>query len=134
MTNRPIGQKIVPPSLDIKGKWQLPPRILKLLVVKKTRSNSTHSPPEKRRAKRHVVTNISDRKNRGAIDSVAKSNVSAALSTAGIDLTALEAAIERLPELDAARVVELHNRIVADEYKIDARRVANKLLDLESLL
>ncbi len=102
--------------------------------MKKTGSNSTHSPPEKRSAKRHVVTNISRKQKLEVQDSVTKSTAAAALSAELIDLIALETAIKQLPELDAARIVDLHNRIVADEYKIDTERLATKLLKLESLL
>jgi len=46
----------------------------------------------------------------------------------------LKKAIEQLPEISAARVVDLHHRIIADEYKIDARQLAKKMLDLEKSL
>ena len=45
---------------------------------------------------------------------------------------ALEQRIKQLPEVDTARVVELHTRIMAGEYEVDSARLAGKLLDLES--
>ena len=49
-------------------------------------------------------------------------------------MNALEITIKQFPEIDAARVVELHTRIVDGDYKIDADRLAAKLLDFESTL
>ena len=49
-----------------------------------------------------------------------------------IDMGALESRIKQLPNIDAARVVELHNRIIANEYEIDSKRLAGKIIDLES--
>lgn len=49
-------------------------------------------------------------------------------------LEALKEHIEQLPDADATRVVQLHNRIQAGDYEIDAQRIAEKLLDLESSL
>ncbi|MDA1372047.1 MAG: flagellar biosynthesis anti-sigma factor FlgM [Proteobacteria bacterium] len=46
----------------------------------------------------------------------------------------IEEVISQLPDIDAARVVQLYNRIMADEYPIDAERIAEKLLALESAL
>ena len=57
-----------------------------------------------------------------------------ALNSHTTDLSALESAIRQLPDIDAARVVELHNRIMAGEYQIDAERLAHKILALESSL
>ena len=46
----------------------------------------------------------------------------------------IEEVVSQLPDIDSARVVQLHNRIMADEYAINAERIAGKLLALESLL
>ena len=53
-----------------------------------------------------------------------------ALSSPALDLQMLKTAIEQLPEINAARVVDLHHRIIASEYKIDARQLAKKMLAL----
>lgn len=42
--------------------------------------------------------------------------------------------IRQLPEMDATRVVNLHNRVLAGDYDIDSPQVAAKLLELESSL
>ena len=51
-----------------------------------------------------------------------------------IDSRYIDELIGQLPEIDAARVVRLHNEIMANEYKIDSRQVAKKLIELESAL
>ena len=57
-----------------------------------------------------------------------------ALSSPALDLQMLKTAIEQLPEISAARVVDLHHRIIADEYKVDAKQLAKKMLALEKSL
>ena len=57
-----------------------------------------------------------------------------ALSSPALDLQMLKTAIEQLPEINAARGVDLHHRIIASEYKIDARQLAKKMLALEKSL
>ncbi len=57
-----------------------------------------------------------------------------ALSSQAIDIGALEARISQLPDIDAARVVDLHNRIVTGEYSVDSESVADKLLNLERII
>jgi flagellar biosynthesis anti-sigma factor FlgM len=42
--------------------------------------------------------------------------------------------IDQLPEINATRVVQLHQRIAAEEYVIDLERLTDKLLALESAL
>lgn len=49
-------------------------------------------------------------------------------------LKRLRESIDQLPEINATRVVQLHQRIMAGEYQVDTDRVAEKLLNLESLL
>ena len=57
-----------------------------------------------------------------------------ALSSPALDLQMLKTAIEQLPEINAARVVDLHHRIIAREYKVDAKQLAKKMLALEKSL
>tara|TARA_B100000315_G_C14491015_1_gene547581 strand:- start:201 stop:533 length:333 start_codon:yes stop_codon:yes gene_type:complete len=46
----------------------------------------------------------------------------------------IEELISQLPEIDATRVVRLHDRIMAAEYAVDSDRLAQKLLTLETAL
>lgn len=46
----------------------------------------------------------------------------------------LEAEIHESPTINASRIVDIHNRIVAGEYKIDAKRLAERVIELESIL
>ncbi len=46
----------------------------------------------------------------------------------------IEELISQLPEIDASRVVRLHNSIMAGEYAVDSERLAQKLLTLETAL
>ncbi|MCH7817523.1 MAG: flagellar biosynthesis anti-sigma factor FlgM [Proteobacteria bacterium] len=96
--------------------------------------NPTQSPPENRSAKQAVVASISGERKTAAQNTVSRSGDTVALSTQAVDMNALEITIKQLPEIDAARVVELHTRIVDGDYKIDADRLAAKLLDFESTL
>ena len=54
------------------------------------------------------------------------------MNSQAIAMGALESRITQLPNIDAARIVELHNRIIANEYEIDSKRLAGKIIDLES--
>ena len=49
-------------------------------------------------------------------------------------LKALEEHIEQLPDMNATRVVQLHQRIQSGDYQIDVDRLAEKLLQLEQEL
>ena len=105
-----------------------------IVEVMKIDSNSTHTPPENRKAKTGVVSSFS-RKLRSAKSSQAASfKDTVVLNSQAIDMGALESRIEQLPNIDAARVVELHNRIIANEYEIDSERLASEIIDLESSL
>lgn len=53
---------------------------------------------------------------------------------ADIDLTALKATIKELPSVNATKLVSLHRRIVNGDYKLQADRIAEKLIALESSL
>lgn len=94
--------------------------------------NITQTPPENRGTKAAVVTQFKG--DRRAISENAPQNSSAtvALSSQAVDLSALESRIKSLPDIDAARVVELHNRIMAGDYQVDSESIANKIMSLES--
>ena len=51
-----------------------------------------------------------------------------------INLQMLKSAIEQHPEINAAKVMDLHHRISNNEYKIDAEKLASKLLAFEKSL
>ena len=44
----------------------------------------------------------------------------------------LETKISQLPDIDAAKLVRLHNLIVAGDFKVDFERLADKLLAFET--
>ena len=48
------------------------------------------------------------------------------------ELAEMTARIAQLPEIDAARIVELHDRIMKGEYQIDSNNLASKLQNFES--
>ena len=56
------------------------------------------------------------------------------LSTEAIDLNALEASIRQAPDVNATKVVALHNQVNSGKYEIDTMSIAGKMLDLESSL
>jgi anti-sigma28 factor (negative regulator of flagellin synthesis) len=51
-----------------------------------------------------------------------------------IDMLEFKSAIKHSPVINVSRIVGLHNRIAAGEYKIDPQRLAEKLIGLESVL
>ncbi|MDO9476665.1 MAG: flagellar biosynthesis anti-sigma factor FlgM [Pseudohongiella sp.] len=53
------------------------------------------------------------------------------ISTQAADLQALETSIRDLPEVNAARVTELRDKINAGQYVVDSGRLADKILAFE---
>ena len=100
--------------------------------MNKTGPNPTHIPPENRKVKKSVVSSISGKLRSMKNNRSASPEDAVALNSQAIDMGALESRIKQLPNIDAARVVELHNRIIANEYEIDSKRLAGKIIDLES--
>lgn len=49
-------------------------------------------------------------------------------------LQELKETIDQLPDINASKVVQLHQRIIAGEYVVDLDRLTDKLLALESAL
>lgn len=47
-------------------------------------------------------------------------------------LARLREQIEQLPDIDAAKIVQLHDRILRGEYQINSGSLADKLSDFES--
>jgi anti-sigma28 factor (negative regulator of flagellin synthesis) len=39
-----------------------------------------------------------------------------------------------LPEIDATKVVRLHNQIITEEYKIDTKKIAKNIIETELML
>jgi flagellar biosynthesis anti-sigma factor FlgM len=102
--------------------------------VNKNGPNTSYSASEDRDAKHSVVTSITRKRKPDRRESTEKPSALAALSAQAIDLATLERKINLLPEIDTAKVVDIHNRIMTGEYEIDANRLANKLQDFESSL
>ena len=100
--------------------------------MNKTGPNPTHIPPENRKVKKSVVSSISGKLRSMKNNRSTNSKDAVTLNSQAIDMGALESRIKQLPNIDAARLVELHNRIIANEYEIDSKRLAGKIIDLES--
>lgn len=49
-------------------------------------------------------------------------------------LTALRRAIKRLPDMNASRVVALHQKVMDGRYRTDPKRIADKILAFEAML
>ncbi|MBT8147395.1 MAG: flagellar biosynthesis anti-sigma factor FlgM [Gammaproteobacteria bacterium] len=47
-------------------------------------------------------------------------------------LARLREQIEQLPDIDAAKIVQLHDKILSGEYQINSTSLADKLSDFES--
>lgn len=56
------------------------------------------------------------------------------LEAEGIDLPQVMHELEQLSEVNASRVVKLHERIATGEYELDSARIAAKLLAFEKAL
>ena len=54
------------------------------------------------------------------------------ISSQAIDLQGLEAHINELPEVDAARVADLRAQIANGQYEINPSRIADKILGFEA--
>ncbi len=61
-------------------------------------------------------------------------DVAALWQAEGLDLEGVTQELAHLPELNATRVVKLHQRLSAGEYVLHSQRVARKLLEFESEL
>ena len=98
-------------------------------IVSKLETNSNNSSAKAGEQKSGVVTSF--RKTRKSNDDTTPI-AAEKLAELKAQLAKLEEHIEHLPDVDATRVVELHNRIEAGKYDIDAYRIAEKLAELES--
>ncbi len=94
--------------------------------------NTSQTLTDNRSAKASVVTQFKGDRRSVSDAGAPKTSATVALSSQAIDMSALETRIKQLPDLDAARVVELHSRIVAGEYKVDSASIAEKMLSLET--
>ena len=74
-------------------------------------------------------------KSRASIQSAGGAEESqASLATEPIDWEHIGELIEQLPEIDATKVVRLHNQIITEEYKIDTKKIAKKIIETELML
>ena len=104
------------------------------IEVNKIGPNPTHPLSGNRNAKNSVVLNLTGQRRRAAKSKIAPTSEKLEHSAETIDINALESRINQLPDIDAARVVELHNRIMAGEYEFNSKSLADKLIGLESIL
>lgn len=51
-----------------------------------------------------------------------------------VEIEKLKGLLDQMPEIDTAKIVDLHNRIASGEYKIDSKTLAEKLRKFESEL
>ena len=102
--------------------------------MNKIGSNPTHPISGNRNAKNSVVLNLTGQRRRAAKPTMAPTSKKPEHNAETIDVNALESRINQLPDIDAARVVELHNRIMASEYEFNSQSLAYKLIGLESIL
>ena len=104
------------------------------IEVNKIGPNPTHPLSVNRNAGNSVVLNLTGQRPRAAKPTMAPTSEDPEHSVETIDVNALESRINQLPDIDAARVVELHNRIMAGEYEFNSKSLADKLIGLESIL
>ena len=105
-----------------------------VIEVNKIGPNPTHPLSVNRNPKNSVVLNLTGQRRRAAKPTMAPTNEDPEHSAETIDVNALESRINQLPDIDAARVVELHNRIMTGEYEFNSKSLADKLIGLESIL
>ncbi len=105
-----------------------------VIEVNKIGLNPTHPLSGNRNAKNSVVLNLTGQRRRVAKPTMAPTSKKPEHSAETIDVNALESRINQLPDIDAARIVELHNRIMACEYEFNSQSLADKLIGLESIL
>lgn len=89
--------------------------------------NTSVSNTSKRKANSGSITRLSSKRKRAA-------SPAERLAAEGIDMAHLLTELEQLSEVNASRVVKLHDQIAAGEYTIDSRRVAQKMIDFEASL
>lgn len=70
----------------------------------------------------------------GTAPSSATSGDTVHISSKAVDLQALEARINELPEVDRVRVTELRNQIANGQFEINSSRVAEKILGFDAAL
>ena len=103
-------------------------------AVNKIGPNTPNTQTDTQSARNAVVTQFrGDRRSAASNDTGGYADT-VALSSTAVDLNALESRIKQLPDVDAAKVVDLAARIAQGEYQVDAERVADKMLDFESQL
>jgi anti-sigma28 factor (negative regulator of flagellin synthesis) len=81
-----------------------------------------------------VVACLSTSRARRTAEQAQLAEESQSQNTELVDLQSLKDAIDQLPEINASRVIDLHNRIKAKEYEIDVAGLAEKLMAFEERL
>jgi negative regulator of flagellin synthesis FlgM len=103
-----------------------------VVAVNKIGPNITQTAPEKRATKAAAITQFRGDRRAVSDTSSQTSSATVAFNSQAVDMGALESRIKNLPDIDAARVVELDNRITSGDYIIDSDSIASKILSLES--
>ena len=100
--------------------------------------DSQTSKPEAQRTSSGVVTAFKTRRRKPLTDSAENGadSMEATDSPAVSEkaLQELKETIDQLPDINATKVVQLHQRIMAGDYVVDIDRLTDKLLALESAL
>jgi len=98
-------------------------------------STSTNSSSADRKSASAVSgkLNAYDRQS-SATSSGNSSDGSVQLSNQAVDLNALEKAAQQAPDINASKVVSLHNRINAGTYQIDSESIASEMMAYDELL
>ena len=104
----------------------------RVVVVKVNIPNSPNISVEPVAGSPGVVTRMQDR--RRTLSKSDKPNLEADLELLTEQLERLKQHLDELPEVDATRVIQIYNRVQAGDYKVDASKVAAKLMALESSL
>ncbi len=83
-----------------------------------------------------VVTQLSPRRRRVSEPGQFNSNQYSAKLDPQHDalLARMREAVEQLPDFDPTRVVQLHQRLLTEDYQVDSARLTERLLALESAL
>ena len=102
--------------------------------MSKNDSDIDHLNEEGSASKLDVVANLHDKTGTSTPTTTGPGKLPTSPAGTPIDSRYIDEHIGQLPEIDAARVVRLHNEIMANEYKFDSRQIAMKLIELESAL
>lgn len=122
------------PVIVVESGFRRPQDGQELNVVTKSRLNKPKRPSSKLQDDNVVACLSTSRARRAEQQAAALAVTSQAQSTEVVDLQSLKDTIDQLPEINASKVISLHNRINANEYEIDVAGLAEKLIAFEERL